>query len=66
MNNTQPPVAESIPTNQQPTMGQDICHPERDVVYAVGVVLLLFGTAITGHHQASLVGLAMIVICNLI
>jgi len=47
-------------------MERDLCQPERDMVYAAGVVLLLFGTALTGHHQASIVGLALIVLCNLL
>ncbi len=65
MNNTQP-VSETMPVNQQPTMERDLCPPERNIVYAVGVMLLLFGTAITGHHQASIFGLALIVLCNLL
>ncbi len=65
MNNTQP-VSETMPVNQQPTMEQEFYQPERNIVYAVGVLLLIFGTAITGHHQASIVGLALIVLCNLL
>ncbi len=65
MNNTQP-VSETMPVNQQPLVEQDLCQPERNIIYAVGVILLLFGTAITGHHQASIVGLALIVFCNLL
>ncbi len=65
MNNTQP-VSAPMPANQLPAMEQDLCQPERNVVYAAGVVLLLFGTAITGHHQASIAGLALIVLCNLL
>jgi len=47
-------------------MEQELCQPERNIVYAVGVLLLIFGTAITGHHQASIVGLVLIVLCNLL
>jgi len=65
MNNTQP-VSETMLVNQQPTMEQELCQPERNIVYAVGVLLLIFGTAITGHRQASIVGLALIVLCNLL
>jgi hypothetical protein len=65
MNNTQP-VSETMPVNQQPTMDHEFRLSERNLYYAVGVVLLLFGTPITGHHQASIVGLALIVLCNLL
>ncbi len=65
MNNTQP-VSGTMPVTQQPTVEQELCQPERNIIYAVGVLLLIFGTAITGHHQTSIVGLALIVLCNLL
>jgi len=65
MNNTQP-VSAPMPVNQQPAMDLEFCLSERNICYAVGVALLLFGTPITGHHQASMVGLALIVLSNLL
>ncbi len=70
MNNTQP-VSAPMPVNQQPamdqpTMDEEFCLSERNICYAVGVALLLFGTPITGHHQASIIGLALIVLGNLL
>jgi len=47
-------------------MDLEFCLSERNICYAVGVALLLFGTPITGHHQASMVGLALIVLSNLL
>jgi len=41
-------------------------HSDRNIVFAIGVVLLVFGPAITGYHQASMIGLALIVFCSLI
>jgi hypothetical protein len=41
-------------------------HSDRNIVFAIGVVLLVFGPAVTGYHQASMVGLALIVFCSLI
>ncbi len=66
MNNTLPPESQSMRPDQQRFMEQDLCDPDRKIIYALGVVMLIFGTAITGHHQASIVGLALIVLCNLI
>jgi hypothetical protein len=44
----------------------DDCHSDQQIVFALGVVLLIFGPAITGYHQASLVGLALIVFCSMV
>jgi hypothetical protein len=55
-----------MPSIQQPPVcaGQD--HSDRNIVFAIGVVLLVFGPAVTGYHQASMIGLALIVFCSLI
>ena len=55
-----------MPPNQQPPMCARHYHSDRNIVFAIGVVLLVFGPAITGYHQASTIGLALIVFCNLI
>ena len=55
-----------MPPNQQPPVCAGHYHSDRNIVFAIGVVLLVFGPAITGYHQASTIGLALIVLCNLI
>jgi hypothetical protein len=55
-----------MPPNQQPPVCARHYHSDRNIVFAIGVVLLVFGPAITGCHQASMIGLALIVFCNLI
>ena len=55
-----------MPPNQQPPVCAGHYHSDRNIVFAIGVVLLVFGPAITGYHQASMIGLALIVFCNLI
>lgn len=52
------------------TPRQSLCNiqdtSDRNIVFAVGVVILMFGQAISGCHQAPIVGLAMIMLCSLI
>jgi hypothetical protein len=55
-----------MPPNQPPPVCVSHSHSDRNIVFAAGVVLLVFGPAITGYHQASMIGLALIVFCSLI
>jgi hypothetical protein len=55
-----------MPPNPQPPVCAGRDHSDRNIVFAIGVVLLVFGPAITGYHQASMIGLALIVFCSLI
>jgi hypothetical protein len=55
-----------MPPNQQLPVCVSHSHSDRNVVFAIGVVLLVFGPAVTGYHQASMIGLALIVFCSLI
>jgi hypothetical protein len=64
--NTMPRGTGPISPNEQPPVYAGRCHSERKIVFAIGVVLLVFGQAITGYHQASMIGLALIVFCGLI
>jgi hypothetical protein len=41
-------------------------HSDRNIAFAIGVVLRVFGPAVTGYHQASTIGLAPIVFFSLI
>jgi hypothetical protein len=55
-----------MPPNQQLPVCAGHYHSDRNIVFAIGVVLLVFGPAVTGYHQASMIGLALIVFCSLI
>jgi hypothetical protein len=55
-----------MPPIPQPPVCASHSHSDRNIVFAIGVVLLVFGPAITGYHQASMIGLALIVFCSLI
>jgi hypothetical protein len=66
MYKTIPQGNEPMPPNQPRPMCAGRDHSDRNIVFAVGVVLLVFGRAITGYHQASMIGLALIVFCSLI
>jgi hypothetical protein len=61
-----PPGTGPIPPHQQPPVCAGYDHSDRSIVFAIGVVLLVFGPAITGYHEASTIGLALIVFCSLI
>lgn len=41
------------------------CHSDAHYLMALGVVLLCFGQAITGRHEVTMIGLAMIVFSGL-
>jgi hypothetical protein len=66
LQDTVPPGSGPMPPNQQPPECAGHHHSDRNIVFAIGVVLLVFGPAITGYHQASMIGLALIVFCSLI
>jgi hypothetical protein len=44
------------------------CEPDSDSQFlmALGVVLLVCGGAITGHHEVTMIGLALIIFSSLI
>lgn len=66
MNNTIPQGSAPIPAAQRASIYGAACHSDRQIVFAVGIVLLVFGPAITGYSQASTIGLALIVLCSLL
>ena len=66
MDNTMPQGTGLMPPDQQEPAYIGDCHSDRQIVFAIGVILLVFGPAITGYHQASMIGLALIVLCSLI
>jgi hypothetical protein len=60
MDNINPQVPNQYPG--QPAQEQACAYQsDSHLVMGLGVVLLCFGGAITGHHEVSLIGLAMIV-----
>jgi hypothetical protein len=62
MNN---PIPSPIPgTNQQP-MIEDCHRSDSHILMAIGVVLLVCGEAIFGHHQVTMVGLGLIIFSSL-
>lgn len=66
MDRTMPQGSGTAPTGQQAPCSRSYYHSDKEIVFAVGVVLLVFGPAITGFHQASMIGLALIVLCSLL
>ncbi|MGA2535446.1 MAG: hypothetical protein ABSF53_05490 [Terracidiphilus sp.] len=63
---TMPQGTGSMPPHPPAPVCAGHSHSDRNIVFAIGVVLLVFGPAITGYHQASMIGLALIVFCSLI
>ncbi len=61
MNN---PVPNSVPTQQDDSWFEGRCSGSNGV-FALGVVLLCFGAAITGRHETTMIGLALIVFSSL-
>ncbi len=66
MNNPMPHGSSPTPPHQPAVVYRGECHSDKQIAFAVGVVLLVFGPAITGYHQASTIGLALIVLCSLL
>jgi hypothetical protein len=55
------PVSQGVPLHPaQPPVPAE-CSSDSHIVMGLGVVLLCFGAAITGHREVTMIGLAMIV-----
>jgi hypothetical protein len=50
--------------NQAQQAAQAECHSDSHIIMGLGIVLLCFGAAITGHREVTMIGLAMIVFSN--
>jgi hypothetical protein len=62
MNN---PIPSATPGNQiQPAIERE-CDSDSHLLFALGVVLLVCGGAITGHHEVTMVGLGLIIFSSL-
>ena len=58
------PVPNPIPPTQDHSWFEDRCSGSNGV-FALGVVLLCFGAAITGRHETTMIGLALTVFSSL-
>jgi hypothetical protein len=68
MNNTilnTAPAPNSVPSNQVPAAIERECESDSHLLLALGVVLLVCGGAITGHHEVTMIGLGMIIFSSL-
>ncbi len=62
MNNTIPNTA---PANQVQAAIEKECDSDSHLLFALGVVLLVCGGAITGHHEVTMIGLGLIIFSSL-
>lgn len=61
MNN---PIPSPIPTPQPHPWIERRCRGS-NFLFALGIVLLCFGQAITGHHEVTMIGLGLLVFSSL-
>jgi hypothetical protein len=61
MNN---PLSSAVPIDPRQAAIEDDCYSISNLMFGFGVVALICGPAITGHAQASIVGLALIILSN--
>jgi hypothetical protein len=62
MNNT---IPNTVPNAQvQPAIERE-CDSDSHLLFALGVVLLVCGAAITGHHEVTMIGLGLIIFSSL-
>jgi hypothetical protein len=62
MNNTTPNSVPNTPV--QPAIERE-CDSDSHLLFALGVVLLICGRPITGHHEVTMVGLGLIIFSSL-
>ena len=60
--NTAPPP--HVPTQVQAAIEKE-CESDSHLLFALGVVLLVCGGAITGHHEVTMIGLGLIIFSSL-
>jgi len=68
MNNTFPnatPALNTAPPNQVQAANERECDSDSHLLFALGVVLLVCGGAITGHHEVTMIGLGLIIFSSL-
>ena len=62
MNNTIPTTVHNAQV--QPAIERE-CDSDSHLLFALGVVLLVCGAAITGHHEVTMIGLGLIIFSSL-
>jgi hypothetical protein len=68
MNNTisnTAPAPNSVPANQVQAAIERENESDSHSLFALGVVLLVCGGAITGHHEVTMIGLGLIIFSSL-
>jgi hypothetical protein len=68
MNNTIPntaPAPNTVPNTQLQAAIERECDSDSHLVFALGVVLLVCGGAITGPHEVTMIGLGLIIFSSL-
>lgn len=59
------PVSNPVQTTQQHPSWFERRHSGSNFLFALGVVMMCFGEAITGHHEVTMIGLALIVFTSM-
>ena len=59
------PIPNRIPGNQAHGAIERECDSDSHLLFALGVVLLVCGGAITGHHEVTMIGLGLIIFSSL-
>jgi hypothetical protein len=59
-------IPNTIPVNQAQAVVEHERESDSHFLMALGVVLLVCGGAITGHHEVTMIGLALIIFSSLI
>lgn len=57
-------IPSAVPIDPRQAAIHDDCCSLSNLAFGFGVVALICGPAITGHAQASIVGLALIILSN--
>jgi len=59
------PIPSIVPGNQvRPSIERE-CDSDSHLLFALGVVLLICGGAVTGHHEVTMIGLGLIIFSSL-
>jgi hypothetical protein len=54
-------IPNTIPVDRAQAAMERECNSDSHLLMALGVVLLVCGGAITGHHEVTMIGLALII-----
>jgi len=59
------PIPGTVPGNPAQRGIEQRCDSDQHLIFALGVVLLVCGGAIFGHHEVTMVGLGLIIFSSL-